>query len=119
MQVDNHTSVGFANNTIWQKWSKAIDMGFYWIRNCTHQFHFKIYWGPGSNNPREYHTKHHSPGHHQLMRHNFLHVNPHVHLANLVVMNILQGCVNFRRMRELRVGPGINARRHIAAGNPL
>ena len=43
MQVDNTTLVGFANNTIKQKRSKAIDMRFYWIRDCTHQGQFNIY----------------------------------------------------------------------------
>ena len=42
MQVDNTTSVGFSNNTIKQKRSKAIDMRFYWIRDRTLQGHFKI-----------------------------------------------------------------------------
>ena len=50
MQVDNTTSVGFANNTTKQKRSKAIDMHFYWIRDCTRQGQFKIYWSPGSTN---------------------------------------------------------------------
>ena len=43
IQVDNTTSVGFANNTIKQKRSKAVGMRFYWIRDRTCQGHFKIY----------------------------------------------------------------------------
>ena len=35
-QVDNITEVGFANNIIKQKQSKAIVMRFYWIRDHTH-----------------------------------------------------------------------------------
>ena len=46
MQVNNTTAVGFANNTIKQKRSKAIDMRFYWIRDCTRQGQLKIYWYP-------------------------------------------------------------------------
>ena len=46
MQVDNNTAVYFANDTINQKKSKAIDMRFYWTRNRTRQGHLKIYWDP-------------------------------------------------------------------------
>ena len=42
MQVDNNTPVGFANDTIKQKRSKAIDMRFYWMRYFIRQGHFKI-----------------------------------------------------------------------------
>ena len=96
MKVDNTTSVGFANNTIKQKRSKEINMHFYWIIDCSCQSHFRIYWGPGITNLGNYHTKHHSPGHHQLMRPHFIHDELHVQLANLVVMHLLQGCVNSR-----------------------
>ena len=89
MQLDNTTSVGFANNTINQKRSKAIDMRFYWIRDRTRQGHFNIYWAPRSTNLGDYHTKHHSPSHHRLMRPKFLHDEPHVQLANLVFMHLL------------------------------
>ena len=44
IQVDNSTADGFANDTIKQKRSKAIDMRFYWIRNHTSQGQFHIYW---------------------------------------------------------------------------
>jgi hypothetical protein len=33
MQTDNSTAAGFANDTIKQKRSKAIDMRFYWIKD--------------------------------------------------------------------------------------
>ena len=46
MQIDKNTVVGFENNKIKQKRSKAIDMRFNWIRDRTHQCHFKIYWAP-------------------------------------------------------------------------
>ena len=89
MQVNNTTSVGFANDTIKQKRSKAIDMRFYWIRDSTRQGHLNIYWAPRSTNLGDYHTKHHSPVHHRLMFPHFLHNKPHVNLANLVVMHLL------------------------------
>ena len=119
MKVDNTTSVGFANNTIKQKRSKEINMHFYWIVDCSCQSHFRIYWGPGITNLGNYHTKHHSPGHHQLMRPHFLNNEPHVHLSNLLVMHIIQGCVNFCRMREVCAEQVINVRRHITSVNPL
>ena len=89
MQVDNTTAVGFENNTINNKRSKAIDMRFYCIRYLTHQGQFKIYWVPGSTNLGDYHTKHHSPSHHRLMRPHLLHNKPHVQLSNLVAMHLL------------------------------
>ena len=42
IQVNNSTTDGFANDTIKQKRSKAIDVRFYWIRNCTSQGQFLI-----------------------------------------------------------------------------
>ena len=50
IQVDNSTAVGFANKTIKQKISKAIDMRFYWIQDRTNQGQFTIYWSPGVTN---------------------------------------------------------------------
>ena len=119
MQVDNTTAVGFANNNIKQKRSKAIYMRFYWIRDCTRQSQFNIYWYPVSTNLGDYHTKHYSPSHHRLMRPQFLHNKPHVQLANLIVMHIMRGCVNSWKMRAVRAEPGINTRRHITAVKPL
>ena len=43
MQVDNSTAEGFANDTIKQKRSKAIDMRFYWIKDRTRQGQFLVY----------------------------------------------------------------------------
>ena len=73
IQVDNATTDGFANDTIKQKRSKAINMRFYWIRDRTSQSQFLIYWNPGITNLGNYHTKHHSPDYHQLMRPTYLH----------------------------------------------
>ena len=89
MQVYNTTSVVFAKNTINQKRSKAIDMRFYWIKDCTCQGQFKIYWAPRSTNLGDYQTKHHPPSHHCLMCPQLLHNEPYVQLANLVVMHFL------------------------------
>ena len=67
IQVDNSTTDGFANDAIKQKRPKEIDMRFNWIRDRTRHCHFLIYWQPGITNLGDYHTKHHSPAHHQLM----------------------------------------------------
>jgi hypothetical protein len=73
MQTDNSTAAGFANDTIKQKRSKAMDMRFYWIKDRVRQKQFIIYWRPGPENLGDYHTKHHSPSHHRLMRPTYLH----------------------------------------------
>jgi hypothetical protein len=72
IQTDNSTAAGFANDTIKQKRSKAMDMRFYWIKDREQQGQFLIYWRPGTENIGDYHTKHHSPSHHRLMRPKFL-----------------------------------------------
>ena len=87
MQVDNSTAEGFANDTIKQKRSKAIDMRFYWIKDRTRQGQFLVYWRPGITNLADYHTKHHSPAHHRLVRPSFLH--PTEQLAHLVIALLL------------------------------
>jgi hypothetical protein len=43
MQTDNSTAAGFANDTIKQKRSKAIDMRFYWIKDSVRQGQFIVY----------------------------------------------------------------------------
>jgi hypothetical protein len=95
VQVNNSTAEGFANDTIKQKQSKAIDMQFYWIQDRTRQGQFLIYWRPGADNLANYPTKHHSAAHHRRMRPNFLHTTEQ--LANNVIHLLLQGCVKSRR----------------------
>ena len=75
IQVDNSTTDGFANNTIKQKRSKVTNMRFYWIHDRTSQDQFLIYWQLGITNLGDYHTKHHSPANHQLMRPTYLHTS--------------------------------------------
>ena len=69
-------------------------MRFYWIRNYTSQRQFLIYWLLGITNLGNYHTKHHSPAHHQLMQPTYLHTSKQV--AQCAIAHILRGCVNFR-----------------------
>jgi hypothetical protein len=94
MQVDNSTAWGFANATIKQKRSKAIDMQFYWIKGRTRQGQVLVYWRPGADNHGDYHTNHHSAALHRHTRPTFLHNTAQV--AHLVVALLLQGCVKSR-----------------------
>jgi hypothetical protein len=63
LQTDNSTASGISNNTVKQKWSKAIDMRFCWIRDRK----------KGILNKADYFTKHHPPSHHQAIRSSCLH----------------------------------------------
>ena len=87
IHFDNSTANGFANDTIKQKRSKSIDMRFYWIRDCTIQGHFLIYWQTGITNLGNYHTKHHSPENHQLILPSYLHTSEQ--LAHCAIAHIL------------------------------
>ena len=106
IQVDNSTANSFANNTIKQKRSKAINMRFYWIRDCTSQGQFLIYWQPDITNLGDYHTKHHSPAQHQLMRPTYLHTTEH--LSHCAISHILRGCVNSCVPTTVRHGSSIH-----------
>jgi hypothetical protein len=96
IQTDNSTACSFANDTIKQQRSRAIDMRFYWVRDRVKQGHFYIYWGPGKFNLADYYTKHHAAAHHQRMRLIYLHSDLDHREANAIIANtlhILQGCV--------------------------
>jgi hypothetical protein len=83
VQTNNSTATGFADDTVKQKCSKAMDMRFYWIKDHVRQVQFIIYWRPGPEN--------HSPSHHRQMRPTFLLPEPTTRPPKL---NALQGCVN-------------------------
>ena len=106
IQVDNSTADGFANDTIKKKRLKAIDVLFYWIRDRTSQGQLLIYWQPGITNLGDYHTKHHSPAHHQLMQPTHLHTSEE--LAQCAIANILRGCVNYRVPKTVRYGTSLH-----------
>ena len=48
IEVDNQTALGLLQNTMKQKHSKAIDMGFHWIKDRVAQQQFIVHWSPGS-----------------------------------------------------------------------
>ena len=66
--TDNKCAEGYAQDTIKQKKSKAMDMRFHWIKCRSRQEQFKVIWKDNKNNMADYHTKHHSPAHHKEMR---------------------------------------------------
>ena len=70
--VDNFTAVGLANDTITQRWSHAIEMHFYWARDCINQNQFHVFWAPARLNHADYFMKHHTPSHHRTMRKYFI-----------------------------------------------
>jgi len=72
IQMDNTTAEGLVNHKIQPKWTKAMDMCFYWLRNREQRQHFWFYWRPGGGNLADYMTKHHAPAHHQKIRAEFL-----------------------------------------------
>ena len=93
VQTDNSTASGLADDSIKQQKTRAIDMRFHWIRDRQQQQHFRIYWDKAKRNLADYFTKHHSPTHHQAMRHTYLHPNPQK-LANLSQQLHCEGVLN-------------------------
>jgi hypothetical protein len=93
LQTDNSTADGIINGTVKQQRSKAIDtMQFYWVRDCSNQGHFNVFWVPGRDNLGDYFTKHHPPSHHCTMHPVFLHEK------NAPEPRFLRGCVNFPKV---------------------
>ena len=82
-------------------------MRFYWIRNRTSQGQFLIYWQTGITNLGDYHTKHHSPEHHQLMQPTYLHTYKQLAqcaIAQCAIAHILRGCIKSRAPTTVRHG---------------
>ena len=93
MQVDNTTAAGFANQTMKQKRSKAMDMRFHWIKDRVRQKQFLVYYRPGITNLGDPFTKHHSPTNMRLTRPKFLHATSS-NLAPTAYSHLVRGCVN-------------------------
>ena len=92
IQVDNTRADAFFNKNLKQKRFKSIDMPSYWIQDIFTQRQFKYSWRPVSTNLCNYHTKHHSPDFHRLIRHKYLHTENSI---NQMKLCLLWGCVNF------------------------
>jgi len=72
LQTDNNTASRIINDTVKQKCSKAVDMQFYWLHDCSQQGQFHIFWKPGITNRADYFSKHHPASHHQAVRPTYL-----------------------------------------------
>ncbi len=73
VQVDNTTAKGIINKRVQPKRTKAMDMLFHWLWDCSiNQQQFQFYWCPGPMNYANYWTKHHPAAHHCNMRPVFL-----------------------------------------------
>jgi len=74
LTTDNSCAEGFANRTMKQKKTKAMDMRYYWVLDRCDQKQYFILWRKGSTNIADYFSKHHPPDHHISIRSKFLHV---------------------------------------------
>ena len=68
IKTDNSIAAGIVNSSIRQKKSKAMDMHFYWVKDCVSQKHFLVYWESGLTNKGDYYTKHFPTSHHVQVR---------------------------------------------------
>jgi hypothetical protein len=71
--TDTSTAFRILNEKIKRKRSKAMDMRYQWLTDRVRQKQFDVYWRPGRDNLRDYHTKHYSAQHHKDMRGFILH----------------------------------------------
>ena len=53
---NNQFTVSFTNGTVKQLLLCAIDMHFYWIRDCVKQGQFLVFWKPETHNLAGYTT---------------------------------------------------------------
>ncbi len=73
VQVVNSTAKGIINKRVQPKRTKAMDIRFHWLQDCSiNQKQFRIYWLPGPTNYTGYWMKHHPAVHHRNMRPVFL-----------------------------------------------
>jgi hypothetical protein len=59
IQTDNSTTLGIVTNNILPRCTKAMNMQYWWLRDCNNQEHFRYYWHPGPTKHSDYFTKHH------------------------------------------------------------
>ena len=75
IRTNNRTACGIVNGTMKQKRSKAIDMRYFWLKDCCENHkQLKFHWSPGVLNLADYHTKHHLASHHKRVRPIFLYL---------------------------------------------
>jgi hypothetical protein len=94
LQTDSTTVTWYSNGTITQKRTRAMDMGFYWVKYRVKQGKNHVYWGPGYQNLADYFTKHHAPAHHKKMREIDIHASERPMNWKGIRDSALRGCVN-------------------------
>jgi hypothetical protein len=73
VQFDNSTAKGIVNKWVQPIPTKAMDMCFHWLQDCSiNQKQFRFYWQQSPTNHADYWTKHHPAAHHRNMRPVFL-----------------------------------------------
>jgi hypothetical protein len=72
IQMDNSTALGIVTNNILPQYTKAMDMWYWWLRDCDNQEQFRYYWCPGPTNRGNNFTNHHCASYHQEKRSEFL-----------------------------------------------
>jgi hypothetical protein len=97
LQTDNTTAMGYINDRIRQRRTRAMDMHFYWVKDRVKQRQFHVYWGPGYQHLADYFTKHHSPMHHKQMREMYIHTSVRPMNRSGIRDSALRGCVNTQR----------------------
>jgi hypothetical protein len=107
MQVDNTMAKGFANGTMKQKKSKAMDMRWHWLKCRERQGQFLVYYQPGKENVADPFTKHHTPAHLYVMTPKFLRRTEQ--LVHAVIHHLVQGCVTSVTPNRTRV-PSVRPR---------
>ena len=70
--TDNSTANSFFHSEMRVKRSKSLDILYNWLRDCSAQCQFKIWWDKGIHNMADYFTKHHPPSHHRVKRHDYV-----------------------------------------------
>ena len=90
IQVDNKTSEGIINEEFQQKYSKAIDMRFYWLLDRVKQKQFHVFWKQGPTNKADYVSKHHPTKHHINIHPTYV-----VNALKFFSRTPLQGCVGY------------------------
>jgi hypothetical protein len=94
LQSDNNTVMGYINDTIKQRRTRAMYMHFYWVKDRVKQGPFHVYWGPGYQNLANYFTKHNLPTHHKMMREMYIQASVQSMNRSGIRDSALRGCVN-------------------------
>ena len=63
-ELDNYVARGIPNNTLMPKWSKEIDMRYFWLKERENQKQFKLHWEKCINSLADYFTKYYPKEHH-------------------------------------------------------